>query len=399
MTNIYIYIYSMKIFNIFKNPKKRGVYIAPKSEIFKSLSFAQEVSSDTATTLSAVYRAILLRSENIASLPKSVKKRNKQGWDSTNHPVNKLFHFPNNYTNGFDFWNSIVINLDSRGNAYAIIKRDDSANPISLHLVKNQNVKIYIGENTKRFEVRNEGWLNGSYSNEDVLHFMTYSTDGIIGINPILHNSTTFARALACRKFSQEFFEKGGHIKGVLEMENSLDDSVYEKFLEKFQASKNYDTPLLEYGIKYKNIGITPVTAQLLSTEEFTIQDISRVFGVPTPFLSELSRATFSNIEQQNIWFTQYSLRPTCKRIEVEMENKLFFEKERGKYSINFNLSGLLRGDAKSRAEYYSKMIQNGVYTRADVRDLEGLPFIEGTDKLVFQANLIEDLKEQEDDI
>jgi HK97 family phage portal protein len=383
----------MKLFN-FRKPKVksnvRNVVDMPLEDYLKLIpDFSGSVSVESATKIAAVYRAILLRSENIASLPKSVKKLVNDSWESTDHIVNNIFHYPNQYTNGFDFWNNMIINLDSYGNSYAIIDRDDKGFPIALHQLKPTQVSILFGKGVKKIRVTGHKWLDGEYSNEDFLHFMMFSFDGILGVNPIQYNSATFAKAIACRKFGQEFFEKGGHIKGVLEMDGSLADDNYEDFIKKFKQSGNFGTPLLEYGIKYKNIGVTPITAQLLSTEEFSIQDISRVFGVPTPFLSELSRATFSNIEQQNMWFTQYSLRPTCKRIELEMENKLFFAKERGKYSINFNLTGILRGDSQSRADYLTKLIQSGVYTRNEARTLEGLPKKDGLDEIVYQGNLI----------
>ena len=97
--------------------------------------------------------------------------------------------------------------------------------------------------------------------------------------------------------------------------------------------------------------------------------------------LAELSHATFSNIEQQNIFFGEYSLRPICKRIETQLELKLFTDSERGKYHVKFDLNGLMRGDAAARASFYEKGINAGWMTPNEAREFEGMKLLPGLDK------------------
>ena len=103
--------------------------------------------------------------------------------------------------------------------------------------------------------------------------------------------------------------------------------------------------------------------------------------------LAELSHATFSNIEHQTIQFVQYSLRPVIKRIEVELEAKLFFEKEQDLYDVKFILDGLLRGDTAARSAYYHNAILDGYMNRNEVRELEGLPHVDGLDDYLYPTN------------
>jgi HK97 family phage portal protein len=176
-----------------------------------------------------------------------------------------------------------------------------------------------------------------------------------------------------------------------MEMEGSLGDDAYEQFMKHYHAAAgNFETPLLEYGIKYKDVGISPVAAQLLQTETLSIDDIARIFCIPPHLLAELSHATFSNIEQQNIFFGEFSLRPICKRIEVQLESKLFTEAERGRYSVKFDLRGLMRGDAVARANYYSSGINAGWMTPNEARRQEEMRALPGLDAPRMPMNFVQ---------
>lgn len=384
------------ISRLFSRDQVRELSVEPKSEYTNrmrgasDIDFGFTVTNSTALKFTAAYAAIRVRSENMASLPKSVKMKTSNGYVDAEHPVSRLLTVaPNGHTNVFDFWNCMFSALDGWGNAYAIIKRDGSGRPQSLIQVHPACVDVTLTKNgMKYFRVYGTKYFDGTYPNEDMLHFMVLSFDGLKGVNPIEYNYLSFSKAIAAQKFGAEFYKKGGNIKGVLETDTHLGDGAYEQFLNHFQSSKNFDTPLLEYGIKYKQIGVSPISAQLLSTEEFSIQDIARIYNVPPHMIGDLSHATFSNIEQQTIQFAQFSLRPTVKRAEVEMESKLFFEKERGLYSIKLNLNGLMRGDMTARGEWYTKMIQNGVYSRNEVRVMEGEATKDGLDDMLYPSNM-----------
>ena len=130
---------------------------------------------------------------------------------------------------------------------------------------------------------------------------------------------------------------------------------------------------VLEEGVEYQQISIPPDDAEFIETKKFQIAEIARLFRVPLHFLNELDRATFSNIEQMNLEFVIYSLTPWLVRWEQELNKTLLLPSERNKYFVKFNVDGLLRGDYSSRVEGYSKLIQNGVLSINDVRELEDL--------------------------
>ena len=378
----------------------RSLFIGPMSEYIgassvNDLDFGVTVNHDSALRFTAVFAAIKLLSENIAALPKTVKVVTERGAiPATGHPVFSLLHgSPNEYTDTFTFWFQIVSSLLGWGNAFAVVEYKKGA-PVALHQVSPAVVKVTFVNGKKAFTVNDPNpdrkWLNKTYLNWEMLHFMYFSLDGIYGIDPITWNATAIGRGIAAQKLSAEFYKKGGNIKAVLETDNSLGDQAYEAFLKHYKdAAQNFETPLLEYGIKYKNISISPVAAQLINSETLSIQDIARIFSVPPHLLAELSHATFSNIEQQNIFFSTYSLRPLCKRLEQQIENKLLSD-ENKEYSVKFDLKGMMRGDDAARSQYYEKGINAGWMTPNEARELEELPLLDGLDKPRIPLNYVE---------
>lgn len=376
----------------------RGVRVSadssPLSPYRNDIDFGVTVDNGAAMKLSAFFAGIRLISENIASLPKSVKKVDSYGSSTSDrqHAVNKVLHHPNDYTNAITFWMTIVTWLKGWGNAFAIIMRDRAGNPIALHQVHPSNVQVTISNGRKWYKVimvdPDFKFLEGTYSDENMLHFMELSLNGIVGVNTVIYNAMALGKSIAQEKFAGEFYKKGGNIKAVLETDGNLGDDNYERFMRHFAASSNFETPLLEYGIKYKQLSVNPVAAQLIQSETMSIQDIARILNVPPHMIAELSHATFSNIEHQTIQFVQYSLRPVVRKIEVELENKLLFESERDSVSIKFSLDGLLRGDTQARSAFYHNAILDGYMTRNEVRSLEGLEHAPGLDDFLVPLNV-----------
>jgi len=211
---------------------------------------------------------------------------------------------------------------------------------------------------------------------------MLFTRNGIIGVDPISYNAAAIGEGIAAQKFTSDFFRKGGAIRGTLETDQALGDDDYMRFMEHYrQTAQNGDTPLLEYGFKYKAVSLSPEAAQLISQKVFTINDIARIYSIPPHMLAELSHATFSNIEQQNIFFGEYSLRPICKRLEKQLERKLFTGRDKDRYHVKFDLNGLMRGDASARAVFYEKGINSGWMTPNEAREFEGMKRLPGLDE------------------
>lgn len=357
---------------------------------FAGLDFGVDVTPDAALKMTAYLAGVRLISENVASLPKKVLVGSDRGLVADyESPVYRAINVrPNAYTNPFDFWFTMLAWFLNRGNAYAWIQVDPDTKQVELHQVHPDYVTVTVVKGHKWFRVQHPdgdfAFLNGEWPDYRMLHFMQFTLDGIVGINPVMYNAIALNKGLALEKFIADYFAKGGDKRAVMEMENSLGDDAYARFMKHFQAGGTGGTPLLEYGIKYKQLGVDPVTSALIESEVFSIDDIARMLNIPPHMLAEMSHSTFSNIEHQTIQFVQYTLRPIVKRFEVELETKLFPRKGN---DVKFVLDGLLRGDTQARTAYYHQAVLDGWLSRNEARELEGFTKIDGLDDFLYPQN------------
>lgn len=149
---------------------------------------------------------------------------------------------------------------------------------------------------------------------------------------------------------------------------------------------------VLEEGMTFVPLSLPNNEAQFLETRKFQVAEICRIFRVPPHMIGDLDRATFSNIEHQSIDFAVHTIRPWLVRIEQAVNRALFSEKEKGRFYVQFNLDGLMRGDYKSRMEGYAIARQNGWMSANDIRELENMNAMsdeEGGNAYLVNGNMI----------
>jgi HK97 family phage portal protein len=346
-----------------------------------STSSGQSVNEETATKFAGLRAAVDLRSILLASMPVMTFEKIPEGRNELpEDPVTLLLaRQPNPWMNAYNFWELLNNHLDLWGNAYAVITWRGS-NPVALSPVHPSAVEPLVNSKGLIYKITDfeKKGLKPEYLPKDILHFKGFSTDGIKGKSPIREAAEAIGLGLAAEEFAASFFNNKGHSKGVIEMDGNLDDESFDAFKKSWDKNKDHGTPLLEYGMKYKELSISHEDAQLISTRQFQIQDISRIYHIPPHLLGELSRSTFSNVEHSDIQFVKYGLRPMVKRYERELEVKLF-PNNLSKY-VRFNLDGILRGDTATRTGYYSQAIQNRWMSPNEVRALENMNPRDGGD-------------------
>ena len=201
--------------------------------------------------------------------------------------------------------------------------------------------------------------------------------------------------AIACEEYGAKFFANGAAPGGVLEHPGTIKDPqrVRESWQSTFGGSGNSNKiAVLEEGMKYTPIGISPEQAQFLETRKFQINEIARIFRVPPHMVGDLEKSSFSNIEQQSLEFVKYTLEPWLVRWEQSIQRTLFSPEEKKRYFAKFNVEGLLRGDYASRMTGYATARQNGWMSANDIRELENMdriPAEEGGDLYLINGNML----------
>jgi len=373
-----------------------NVFIPPKTQK-RDLSLntifpdANVFDTDKALTLTAVWCAIRLLAESVSSLPISVYTKQKNGdkLEDTKSPIYKLVKFkPNYYQNKITFFEFIMLSICTEGNAYVKIVRNNSGTPVELICLDPEIVNVVINDNQLYYQTE-----SGVLDSADVLHFKTITDDGFTGISPIDQCAKALKWSESLEQFGSTFFSNGAKPSSILQTDRALSDTALQRLKTSFnnnygKLKNSNSTIVLEEGLTFKPISISPEQAQFLSSRQFSIEEVARIFNVPPHMLKDLSKSSFNNIEMQSQEFLTYTLMPYINRIEAEMNLKLFRTNELGKTFVEFNVNGLLRGDVKSRTEAYKTAITNGYMSINEVRQKENMNSIEGGDKHFMQMNM-----------
>lgn len=373
-----------------------NVFIPPKTQK-RDLSLntifpdANVFDTDKALTLTAVWCAIRLLAESVSSLPISVytKQANGDKLEDTKSPIYNLIKFkPNYYQNKITFFEFIMLSICTEGNSYVQIVRNNSGTPVQLICLDPSNVTVVVNNNEVFYQID-----GGVLDSSDILHFKTITDDGVTGLSPIDQCAKALNWGVSLEEFGSTFFSNGAKPSSILQTDRALSDTALQRLKTSFnnnygKLKNSNSTIVLEEGLTFKPISISPEQAQFLSSRQFSIEEVARIFNVPPHMLKDLSKSSFNNIEMQSQEFVTYTLMPYITRIEQEMNLKLFRTNELGKTFVEFNVNGLLRGDVKSRTEAYKTAITNGYMSINEVRQKENMNSIEGGDKHFMQMNM-----------
>ncbi len=365
----------------------------------------KNVNERSAMQMTAVYSCVRILSEAVASLPLHIYKYNEEGGKekAIDHPLYFLLHDePNPEMTSFVFRETLMTHLLLWGNAYAQIIRNGKGEVVALYplmpnrmtVERDEYGNIYYSYNTSKDDAPTMKGSIVKLDNTDVLHIPGLGFDGLVGYSPIAMAKNAIGMAIACEEYGAKFFANGAAPSGVLEHPGTIKDParLRNSWTSTFGGSSNaHKVAVLEEGMKYTPISISPEQAQFLETRKFQINEIARIFRVPPHMVGDLEKSSFSNIEQQSLEFVKYTLDPWVSRWEQSMIRSLISDFDKNKYFIKFNVDGLLRGDYQSRMNGYAIGRQNGWMSANDIRELENLdriPADEGGDLYLINGNM-----------
>lgn len=363
------------------------------------------VTERSAMQMTAVYSCVRILSEAIAGLPLHIYRYGEDGskQKALAHPLYTLLHDePNPEMSSFVFRETLMTHLLLWGNAYAQILRNGKGDVVALYPLMPNKMTV---------DRDDEGHLYYSYqrsndealkpnsrvilSPHEVLHIPGLGFDGLVGYSPIAMAKNAIGLAIATEEYGAKFFANGAAPSGVLEHPGTIKDPsrVREAWQSQFGGSSNSGkVAVLEEGMKYTPISISPEQAQFLETRKFQINEIARIFRVPPHMVGDLEKSSFSNIEQQSLEFVKYTLDPWVVRWEQSIMRGLLSPDEKKQYFAKFNVDGLLRGDYQSRMNGYAVGRQNGWMSANDIRELENMdriPAEEGGDLYLINGNML----------
>ena len=371
-----------------------------------SSASGKRVNERSAMQMTAVYSCVRILSEAVAGLPLHLYQYTDKGSKekAVDNPLYFLLHDePNTEMTSFVFRETLMTHLLLWGNAYSQIIRNGKGEVMGLYPLMPDRMTVNRDEKGRLYyeymvssddaKTLKDGTVR--LSPYDVLHIPGLGFDGLVGYSPIAMAKNAIGLAIAAEEYGSKFYANGATPSGILEYPGTVKepDKVRESWNSGFGGSSNaHKIAVLEEGMKYTPISISPNEAQFLETRKFQINEIARIFRVPPHMVGDLEKSSFSNIEQQSLEFVKYTLEPWLVRWEQAMQRSLIPQDDKSRYFIKFNVDGLLRGDYQSRMQGYATARQNGWMSANDIRELENLdriPAEDGGDLYLINGNMM----------
>lgn len=360
----------------------------------------RDFGPDAAMQIATVWACIRLIAETISTLPMLVYREQSDGGRvvDKDNPLYSLLHdSPHFDFTAVEFWEGIAASLCVAGNAYAeklysTSRTVDNPFPkvIALLPLNAGQVEVFrTSGGARRYRYNDQKRPQREIAEEDMFHVRGFGNGGDEGLSPIAYARHTLYANRMANSAAAKLYGTNMRREGVLEMDKLLTPE------QRGQARSGILDPILEgrsgileAGMKFNALSMSAQDAQMLEMLSFSIEEICRWFRVP-PFMvghTQKSTSWGTGLEQQNIGFLTYSLRPYLSRIEQTVRRSLISPADRNNVTAEFKVEGLLRADSKSRMETYVLGVNNGIYKRSEPRAWENLPFEPGSDVLTVQA-------------
>lgn len=375
------------------------------------------VSQETSLAYSAVFACIRVISETMASLPLFVLEQvdDRTTKKATDHPLYPLLHdMPNPETDIAGWMDSQLWEQIGWGNCFAEIQRDSTGRTVALWPIHASRVpKCNIIRNPKRgesgwtrilagqpgekvYHVRNDDGTVSLIPASDMLHVPGVFPDDGFGRSIVMTGSETIGIAMATEQHAGAFFKNSAAATMALSSPKVIGKEVAERLREQWQrvyggVRNHYKTLILEEGLEPKVFSVSPEASQLIEARQLGARDVARLLRIPPHMIGDLARATWSNIESEEMSFVVHTMLPWIVRWEKAMYRQLLTEEERKKYRFKFNVMGLLRGDSAARAQFYQVLFSMGAVSPNDIREREDMNPLgpEGDQYFVPANNLV----------
>lgn len=358
-----------------------------------SLSGLPIVDADSAKTVSAFYACVKKIAETISTLPCYLMEEKPDGScvKATDHYLYWLMQKGlNPRQTQSSFLKTLHLSSAIRGNDYAEIVHNARGEVIRVIPLHPDQVQVRLRNDRLIY------WVRPLYGvgetrvlfEENVMHFRLLSEDGLMSLSPVEYAKNNLELALAQGLFAKKLFTNAVKPSGVLETDLQLDDESRKIISESWKAgnaglSNAHGTPLLDNGIKWKQVSLTAEDAQFLESRKFQNIEICRWFSMPPHLIGELDRSTNNNIEQQAKEFLTQCIRPWLVEREQTFGKYLLTSREQQRYYFRFDTEELERGDRKTEWETANIGIQGGILNQDEARERLGYnPNPDGSGKI-----------------
>lgn len=372
------------------------------SRIFEEISDSRRtasgvlVSPEAALQCSAVLACVRVISESVSSLPLSLYRRIAGGGKeiASGMPLHLILsEQPNSWMTGFEFRELMQSWLLLWGNAYAEIRPGKWGAVTELWPMHPSRMKVERLKNGRlRYMYREPDQSEPTpYTQDQIFHLRWLTQDGVTGYVPTTLSRDAIGLARATELHSSSYFGNGARPGVILTSDQPLKPETAQRLRQSWDdihkgPDSGSKTAVLPFGIKATELSASNSTAQLIETRRYQVEEIARSFRVPSYMIGDLTKSSYSSVEQQGLDFVTFSLVPWLRRWEAAIRRDLISDDET--YFAEFDTRALMRGDNAGRASYYKELWSLGVLSINEIRAAEGLNPIDAGDKRFVQVNM-----------
>ncbi|MCO8164835.1 phage portal protein [Pseudomonas sp. 21LCFQ010] len=382
-----------------------GLVSDGKSSFWQSLigssrsSAGVKVTADSALALTVVQNCVTLLAESVAQLPLELYRRLGDGKREAaiHHPLYDVLRYqPNPWQTPYEYREYSQLAAGMRGNAFSFIERADNGAVKALYPLHNDQIQVLKGTDLLPcYRIGGHAPLPMRL----IHHVRWHTRNHYTGLSPIELHADAVGLAQAVRHYAGKSFANGTAVSGVIERPKESPairdmesiDRILDRWGEKFAGIDNAKkVALLQEGMTFKPVSMNNVDSELLGIMKATGLDVARIYKIPPHMVNDLEKASYNSLEQLLIQYVIFALMPWVKRHEQAMMRDFLLGSERKDYFIEFNLSGLLRGDQKSRYDAYAVGRQWGWLSINDIRRLENMPPVANGDSYLQPLNMVD---------
>lgn len=351
---------------------------------------------DVAMTQSAFWASVRLLTETVAAMPlvcyesdaATTVKQPRADYD-----LWKLLNYqPNRYQTRIEFFESMMLNLVTWGNAYMTIERLGNRIVSIMVLPSSQTEAVLLADGSVVYQYADANSNIKIYSEDSIWHIKIFG-NGIVGLSPLGYAGNTLGLSKDLADRQGKLAANGGKTNGILTVDQALKPDQKEAVRKSFaglQEGNDDQLFVLEAGFNYQQASLSPTDQQLLESRRFSIEDIARFMGVPSVLINDQTASTWgSGIAEINMGFYKLNLKPYLERIESSIKRHLMPRGDWETIDIEFSFDSLLRADAATRAETNSKKINSGQASPNEVRASEGFEPKDGGDTIYLNGSLV----------
>lgn len=356
---------------------------------------AKPVTFDSAMTVSAVFACIRLLAETVSSLPLNMYKLDSEGnrtLDSQHELIKLLKYRPNRRQTRIEFFEQLMLNLVSSGNAY-ILRGYMGKRLVSLQVLNSGSVEPELLANGDLiYHWQQQDGTRKKLTEAEVWHVRLFG-NGLVGLSPLSHAKKAIGVALAGDDKITHLMSNGAKPTGTLLAQNWPTKEQRDALRTEMNGLINGDQTelaVLGGGMKFEAMSLTPEDLELLATRRFSLEEIARIFGVPSVLINDTSASTVwgSGIDSIINGFYKFDLRPYLEKLEISMVVNLLPRTEWESYELEFDADAILRANLKDRVEATSKQVLSGYMTPNEARKSEGRQPKPNGDQLLVPSNM-----------